>query len=69
MYMTTLASSTMTVPGAELTYEVRANESSTEPSMLVIGSPMAAVGIVTLASHFQDRTVVKAAILACREGN
>lgn len=56
--MTTLTSSTLTVPGAELTYDVRPNDSSTELTLLVIGSPMAAAGFVTLASHFQDRTVV-----------
>jgi pimeloyl-ACP methyl ester carboxylesterase len=41
-----------------LTYDVRSNESSTEPALLIIGSPMGAAGFVTLADHFADRTVV-----------
>lgn len=49
---------TLGVPGAVLTYDVRSNESSTEPVLLIIGSPMAASGFVTLAGHFGDRTVV-----------
>ena len=46
------------VPGAVLTYDVRSNEASTQPVLLIIGSPMGASGFVTLASHFTDRTVV-----------
>jgi pimeloyl-ACP methyl ester carboxylesterase len=49
---------TLTVPGAVLTYDVRRNESSDLPVLLLIGSPMGAAGFVTLASHFTDRTVV-----------
>ena len=49
---------TLDVPGAVLTYDVRANEASTEPVLLIIGSPMPASGFVTLAGHFGDRTVV-----------
>ena len=49
---------TMDVPGAVLTYDVRSNEASTQPVLLIIGSPMGASGFVTLASHFTDRTVV-----------
>ncbi|HEY7073529.1 MAG TPA: alpha/beta hydrolase [Acidimicrobiales bacterium] len=45
-------------PGAMLHYDVRRNASSTEPVLLLIGSPMAAGGFVTLAGHFTDRTVV-----------
>jgi len=41
-----------------LSYDVRANDASTEPTLLVIGSPMGAAGFVTLAGHFTDRTVV-----------
>jgi pimeloyl-ACP methyl ester carboxylesterase len=41
-----------------LTYDVRSNEASTHPVLLIIGSPMGASGFVTLASHFTDRTVV-----------
>jgi len=46
------------VPGAVLTYVVRKNESSSEPVLLMIGSPMGAAGFGTLAGYFTDRTVV-----------
>jgi pimeloyl-ACP methyl ester carboxylesterase len=49
---------TLDVPGAVLSYDVRSNDSSTEPVLLIIGSPMGAEGFVTLAGHFTDRTVV-----------
>jgi pimeloyl-ACP methyl ester carboxylesterase len=49
---------TLEVPGAALTYDVRPNEASTDPSLLLIGSPMGAAGFGTLAQHFADRTVV-----------
>jgi pimeloyl-ACP methyl ester carboxylesterase len=49
---------TLTVPGAVLHYDVRSNDSSTQPVLLLIGSPMGATGFVTLAGHFADRTVV-----------
>ena len=49
---------TLEVPGATLTYDVRRNDSSTEPPLLMIGSPMGAAGFGTLAQHFTDRTVV-----------
>jgi pimeloyl-ACP methyl ester carboxylesterase len=45
-------------PGAVLHYDVRSNEASTEPVLLLIGSPMGAPGFGTLAGHFTDRTVV-----------
>jgi pimeloyl-ACP methyl ester carboxylesterase len=45
-------------PGAVLHYDVRSNEVSTEPLLLLIGSPMGASGFGTLAGHFTDRTVV-----------
>jgi pimeloyl-ACP methyl ester carboxylesterase len=45
-------------PGAVLHYDVRSNEASTEPVLLLIGSPMGASGFGTLADHFTDRTVV-----------
>jgi pimeloyl-ACP methyl ester carboxylesterase len=51
-------SHTLEVPGATLTYDVRRADSSAEPMLLMIGSPMAAAGFVTLAGHFTDRTVV-----------
>jgi pimeloyl-ACP methyl ester carboxylesterase len=51
-------SATLDVPGAVLHYDVRSNGSSTDPVLLVIGSPMGADGFATLAGHFADRTVV-----------
>ncbi|HUJ05727.1 MAG TPA: alpha/beta hydrolase [Streptosporangiaceae bacterium] len=45
-------------PGAVLHYDVRHNDASTQPVLLLIGSPMDATGFVTLAGHFTDRTVV-----------
>ena len=50
---------TLELPGATLTYDVReAGSESTEPVLLMIGSPMDASGFTTLAGHFGDRTVV-----------
>jgi pimeloyl-ACP methyl ester carboxylesterase len=49
---------TLDVPGATLTYEVRRNDASTQPILLLIGSPMGAAGFGTLSRHFSDRTVV-----------
>lgn len=56
--LTETATYTLAVPGALLTYDVRRNDSSDTPVLLLIGSPMGAAGFVTLASHFTDRTVV-----------
>ena len=56
--MTEPKTHTLDVPGAVLQYDIRANDTSTEPVLLLIGSPMGAVGFVTLAGHFPDRTVV-----------
>ncbi len=57
--MTEPKTQTLDLPGATLTYDVREAESeSTEPVLLMIGSPMDASGFTTLASHFPDRTVV-----------
>jgi pimeloyl-ACP methyl ester carboxylesterase len=56
--MTEPTTTTLDVPGATLTYDVRRNESSTEPILVMIGSPMGAGGFGTLAGHFTDRTVV-----------
>jgi pimeloyl-ACP methyl ester carboxylesterase len=50
-------SQTLEVPGAVLTYDVRRTPSSTDPVLLLIGSPMGAAGFGTLAQHFTDRTV------------
>jgi pimeloyl-ACP methyl ester carboxylesterase len=50
---------TLEVPGATtLTYDIRRSETTTEPPLLLIGSPMGAAGFGTLAGHFPDRTVV-----------
>jgi pimeloyl-ACP methyl ester carboxylesterase len=52
---------TLSVPGAELTYDVRGDLSAaTEavPALMLIGTPMAAEGFVTLAESFDDRPVI-----------
>jgi pimeloyl-ACP methyl ester carboxylesterase len=49
---------TLEVPSAILTYDVRRNDSSTDPILFMIASPMGAAGFGTLATHFSDRTVV-----------
>jgi pimeloyl-ACP methyl ester carboxylesterase len=49
---------TVEVPGAVLTYDIRENERTTEPPLVLIGSPMAAAGFGTLAGYFPDRTIV-----------
>jgi pimeloyl-ACP methyl ester carboxylesterase len=53
-----LTTHTLEVPGAVLTYDVRRNDSSTHPVLLMIGSPMGAAGFGALSAHFTDRTVV-----------
>jgi pimeloyl-ACP methyl ester carboxylesterase len=49
---------TLEAPGATITYDVRRADGTAEPPLMIIGSPMAAAGFVTLASHFPDRTVI-----------
>lgn len=49
---------TLDVPGATLTYDVRPAGGSTEPPLVLIGSPAGAGGFPSLASHFPDRTIV-----------
>ena len=57
--MTDKKTLTLDVPGAVLTYDVRAAVPPTgEPPLVLIGLPMGAEGFTTLASHFTDRTVV-----------
>ena len=51
-------SKTLAVPGATLTYDVRTSEGTTEPPLVLIGSPAGAGGFPSLASHFTDRTIV-----------
>ena len=55
---TQLTTHTLEVPGATLTYDVRRNDASTEPVLLLIAAPMGAAGFGTLSQHFTDRTVV-----------
>ncbi|HEY3334036.1 MAG TPA: alpha/beta hydrolase [Candidatus Limnocylindrales bacterium] len=55
--MTEPTTATLEAPGALLTYDIRSAD-STEPALLLIGSPMGAGGFGTLAGHFADRTVV-----------
>ena len=56
--MTEPETHTLDVPGAVLPYDVRSSDASTQPVLLLIGSPMGASGFGTLAGHFTDRTVV-----------
>jgi pimeloyl-ACP methyl ester carboxylesterase len=45
--MTEPKTHTLDAPGAVLHYDVRSNDASTEPVLLLIGSPMGAEGVVT----------------------
>jgi pimeloyl-ACP methyl ester carboxylesterase len=56
--MTQPETHTLDAPGVVLHYDVRPNDASTHPVLLLIGSPMGAGGFRTLAGHFTDRTVV-----------
>lgn len=56
--MSTSTTHTLDVPGAVLTYDIRRNDASAEPVLLLIGSPMGASGFGALADRFPDRTVV-----------
>ena len=56
--MTEMETKTLEVPGASIVYDVRSNGSSDKKPLMVIGYPMAAAGFVTLAGHFEDRTVI-----------
>src|SRR4051794_36075993 len=56
--MTEPTTYTLDVPGSVITYDVRRNDTGTEPALMLIGSPMGAAGFGTLAGHFTDRTVV-----------
>ena len=48
----------LNAPGAVLHYDIRSNDDSTEPVLLLIGSPMGAEGFAAQTGHFTDRTVV-----------
>jgi len=54
----TMTTGTLEVPGAILTYDVRRTKSSTEPPLMLIGSPMAASGFGQLIALLPDRTIV-----------
>src|SRR5215472_16520778 len=56
--MTEPETHTLDAPGVVLHYDVRRNAASTDPVLLLIGSPMDATGFVALAGQFADRTVV-----------
>src|SRR6266496_3223549 len=56
--MTEPETHTLDAPGAVLHYDVRRNDASTQPVLLLIGSPMGAEGFATQAGHFTDRAVV-----------
>ena len=45
--MTEPKTHTLDAPGAVLHYDVRSNDASSEPVLLLIGSPMGAAGFVT----------------------
>ncbi len=56
--MTQPQTHTLDAPGAVLHYDVRSNDASAQPVLLLIGSPMGAEGFAAQAGHFTDRTVV-----------
>ena len=56
--MTDQTTHTLEVSGATLTYDVRRTDTSSEPPLMLIGSPMGAAGFGTLSGHFADRTIV-----------
>ena len=58
MTTATTTTDTLKTPGATITYDIRHNDESTDPVLLLIGHPMGAGGFMTLAGHFSDRTVV-----------
>ncbi|MEU5842271.1 alpha/beta hydrolase [Rhodococcus sp. NPDC047139] len=55
--MTELVTHTLEVPGASLVYDVRSAPGDALP-LVIAGSPMDASGFTTLASLFDDRTVI-----------
>ena len=56
--MTEAKTHSIDVPGAVLHYDVREAPATTEPILLIFGSPMGAEGFTSLAERFSDRTVV-----------
>jgi pimeloyl-ACP methyl ester carboxylesterase len=55
---TQATTSTLEAPGATLTYDIRRNDSTSEPPLFLIGSPMGAAGYGTLVQYFGDRTLI-----------
>jgi pimeloyl-ACP methyl ester carboxylesterase len=49
---------TLEVPGATLTYDVRRNGGTSDVPLFMIGQPMGAGGFPSLASRFTDRVVI-----------
>lgn len=49
---------TIRVPGATIAYDVRQSQTTTEPPLVLIGSPMGAGGFPSLAAELPDRTLV-----------
>src|SRR3712207_7995364 len=58
MGMTAPQTHTLETRGAVVAYDVRPGSSSSEPPLLLIGSPMGASGFPSLAERFPERTVV-----------
>jgi len=49
---------TLDVPGATLAYDIRPNDASPKPILVLIGTPMGASGFETLSGLINDRTIV-----------
>jgi hypothetical protein len=60
--MTTPTTHTLAVPDAVLTYDIRRNESSPEPILRLIGSPICAAGFGALGAAGWPR------LKRCRQG-
>jgi pimeloyl-ACP methyl ester carboxylesterase len=58
MNLTEQTTRTLEAPGATLAFDVHPGDSIDIAPLFLIGSPMAAPGFGTLASHFTDRTVI-----------
>jgi len=56
--MTEPQARTLVVPGATLAYDIRPNDASSKPILVLIGTPMAASGFETLSGLITDRTIV-----------
>lgn len=52
------ATYTLEVPGAVLTYDIRAGDDADRPPLFLLGSPMGAAGFGTLAGYLTGRTVI-----------